>query len=139
MSLMEWNDKLSVGVQLIDDDHKRLVGMVNELHDAVKAAKGKEALGKVLDGLVSYTKTHFGHEEVEMAKFKYPKAPEHIKEHVNLTKQVLDVQAKYKAGNHAVLSMEVMAFLRDWLLKHIQASDKALGDYLKAQKTKKVA
>lgn len=139
MALMEWNDKLSVGVDVIDADHKRLVELVNELHDAVKAARGKEALGKVLDGLISYTKTHFGREEAEMARTKYPKASEHIKEHVNLTKQVLDVQAKYKAGNHAVLSMEVMAFLRDWLLKHIQASDKALGDHLKAQKTKKVA
>jgi hemerythrin len=139
MPLMEWNDRLSVGVEMIDSDHKKLVGMVNELHDAVKAARGKEVLGHVLDGLVAYTKTHFGHEEVEMAKFKYPQAPDHIKEHVNLTKQVMEVQAKYKAGNNAVLSMEVMAFLRDWLLKHIQASDKALGVYLQKQKEKKVA
>jgi hemerythrin len=139
MPLMEWNDKLSVGVAMIDSDHKHLVGLVNELHDAVKAAKGKEVLGKVLDGLVSYTKTHFGREEVEMAKFSYPKSSEHIREHTNLTKQVLDVQAKYKAGNNAILSMEVLAFLRDWLLKHIQASDKALGEFLKAQKAKKVA
>ncbi len=139
MPLMEWNDKLSVGVDAIDSDHKHLVGLVNELHDAMKAAKGKEVLGKVLDGLITYTKTHFGREEVEMAKHAYPKASEHIREHTNLTKQVLDVQAKFKAGNNAVLSMEVMAFLRDWLLKHIQASDKALGDFLKVQKTKKVA
>jgi hemerythrin len=139
MPLMEWNDKLSVGVAAIDSDHKHLVGLVNELHDAVKAAKGKEVLGKVLDGLITYTKTHFGREEVEMAKFSYPKSSEHIREHTNLTKQVLDVQAKYKAGNNAVLSMEVMAFLRDWLLKHIQASDKALGEFLRAQKAKKVA
>lgn len=139
MSLMEWSDKLSVGVDAIDTDHKHLVGLVNELHDAVRANHGKEVLGKVLDGLISYTKTHFGREEAEMAKYKYPKAPDHMKEHTNLTKQVLDVQAKYQAGNNAVLSMEVMAFLRDWLLKHIQASDKALGDFLRAQKTKKVA
>lgn len=139
MPLMEWNDKLSVGVDAIDSDHKHLVGLVNELHDAVKAAKGKEVLGKVLDGLIAYTKSHFGREEVEMGKTHYPKANDHIKEHANLTKQVLDVQAKYKAGNNAVLSMEVMAFLRDWLIKHIQASDKALGEHLKAQKAKKVA
>lgn len=139
MSMMEWNDKLSVGVEAIDADHKHLVALVNELHDAVKAAHGKEALGKVLDGLIAYTKSHFGREEAEMAKFKYPKAPDHIREHVNLTKQVLDVQAKYKAGKTAVLSMEVLAFLRDWLIKHISASDKALGDFLKAQRTKKVA
>lgn len=139
MALMDWNDRLSVGVEIIDSDHKKLVAMVNELHDAVKAARGKEVLGKVLDGLVAYTKTHFGHEEAEMARTKYPQTAEHTKEHVSLTKQVLDVQKKYQAGNTAVLSMEVMAFLRDWLLKHIQGSDKALGTFLTAQKNKKVA
>jgi hemerythrin len=136
---MDWNDKLSVGVDMMDNDHKHLVGLVNELHDAVRAARGKEVLGKVLDGLIDYTKTHFAREESEMAKFKYPKAPEHIKEHTALAHQVLDVQAKYKAGNTAVLSMEVMAFLRDWLLKHIQSTDKALGTFLAEQKKKKVA
>ena len=138
MGLMEWNDRLSVGVDMIDTDHKRLVAMVNELHDAVRAARGKEVLGKVLDGLVDYTKSHFGREEVEMKQFNYPKAADHMREHAALAKQVLEVQAKYKAGNSAVLSMEVMAFLRDWLLKHIQGSDRALGVFLIDQK-KKVA
>jgi hemerythrin len=139
MALMEWNDRLSVGVDMIDSDHKRLVAMVNELHDAVLAARGKDVLGKTLDGLITYTKTHFAREEAEMAKFKYPKAADHLREHALLAKQVLDVQAKYRAGNSAVLSMEVMAFLRDWLLKHIQASDRALGVFLIDLKKKKVA
>jgi hemerythrin len=139
MALMEWNDRLSVGVDMIDSDHKRLVAMVNELHDAVLAARGKDVLGKTLDGLITYTKTHFAREEAEMAKFNYPKAADHLREHHLLAKQVLDVQAKYRAGNSAVLSMEVMAFLRDWLLKHIQASDRALGVFLIDQKKKKVA
>jgi hemerythrin len=139
MSLMEWNDRLSVGVEMIDTDHKRLVAMVNELHDAVRANKGKETLGKVLDGLIDYTATHFGREEVEMKKFKYPAAQAHLAEHAALVKKVLEVQAKYRSGNGAVLTMEVMAFLRDWLLKHIQGTDKALGAFLSAQGAKKSA
>jgi hemerythrin len=139
MALMEWNDKLSVGVDMIDGDHKRLVAMVNELHDAVRDARGKDVLGKVLDGLVAYTRSHFGREEAEMTRFKYPKAPEHFREHEALAKKVIEIQAKYRAGNTAVLSMEVMAFLRDWLLKHIQGTDRALGVFLIAQKTRKVA
>lgn len=139
MALMQWNDRLSVGVEMIDTDHKKLVSMVNELHDAVAAARGKDVLGKVLDGLVDYTKSHFGREEAEMKKFGYPKAAQHAQEHAALARQVLDVQAKYRAGNTQVLSMEVMAFLRDWLLKHIQGSDRALGVFLMEQKKKKVA
>ncbi len=139
MALMDWNDRLSVGVAMIDSDHKHLVGLVNELHDAVRAAHGKDVLGKVLDGLITYTKTHFAREEAEMARTKYPQAADHFKEHQLLTKQVLDVQAQYKAGNHAVLSMQVMAFLRDWLLKHISQTDMKLGQWLQQQGAKRVA
>ena len=55
MPLMNWTDKLSVGVAVIDDDHKKLVGMVNELYDAMQSGRGKDSLGRILDGLVQYT------------------------------------------------------------------------------------
>jgi hemerythrin len=56
---MTWTDKLSVGVGVIDDDHKKLVGMVNELYDAMQAGHGKEKLGRILDELVKYTNIPF--------------------------------------------------------------------------------
>lgn len=133
MPLMEWNAKLGVGVRAIDDDHQKLVGMVNDLYDAMRTAQGKEVLGKVLDGLISYTKTHFAREEQLMAIHKYPQADAHHKEHVALATKVLEVQAKFKSGNTAILSMEVLNFLREWLIKHIQASDAALGAFLKSK------
>jgi hemerythrin len=130
---MTWNDKLSVGVNVIDDDHKKLVGMVNELYDAITAGKGKEALAKILDGLVNYTKVHFDREEQFFAKTAYPAAAARKKEHDDLTKQVLEVQAKYKAGTVACLSLEVMNFLKNWLVNHIQGSDKKYGPHLNAK------
>ena len=138
MALMDWNDRLSVGVKMIDDDHQALVRLVNELHDAVSAARGNAALGKVLDGLISYTKTHFGREEAEMAKFNYPGAADHKKQHLALATKVLEVQAQFKAGNHGVLSMQVLAFLRDWLLDHIGKTDMALGVFLKSKGQRRV-
>lgn len=133
MPLMEWNAKLGVGVRVIDDDHQKLVGMVNDLYDAMKSAQGKEVLGRVLDGLISYTKTHFGREEQLMSLHHYPGADAHHREHVALATKVLEVQAKFKAGNTAILSMEVMNFLREWLIKHIQVSDQALGQFLRSK------
>ena len=130
---MTWTEKLSVGVEVLDDDHKKLVGMVNELHDKMKAGHGKEALGKVLDELVNYTKFHFEREERLFAKTGYPAAFAHKQQHDDLTKQVLDVQTKYKGGAVATLSLDVMDFLRNWLVNHIQGSDQKYGPHLNAQ------
>ena len=81
MPLMEWNDKLSVGVAQFDNEHKKLVAMVNELFDAVQGGHGKEALGKILDGLIAYTKTHFANEERYFQQHGYADYAQHKAEH----------------------------------------------------------
>ncbi len=133
MALMTWNDKMSVGVAMIDDEHKKLVAMLNELYDGVQSGHGKDALGKILDGLISYTAGHFKHEEKLFADTGYPAAAAHKKEHDDLTKQVLDVQAKYKSGATGTLSLEVMNFLKNWLVNHIQGTYKKYGPHLNAK------
>ncbi|MGB8601663.1 MAG: hemerythrin domain-containing protein, partial [Rhizomicrobium sp.] len=71
MSLMHWNENLSVGVDSIDADHKKLVGMVNDLFDGVKEGKGIETVGHILDGLIAYTVEHFDREERYFAQTSY--------------------------------------------------------------------
>lgn len=133
MPLMEWNDKFSVGIEVFDSDHKTLVRMLNDLHDAVVAARSEAVLGKILRGLVAYTKTHFAREEQYMEKHGYPGLAEHRKQHVALTQQVLAVQQKYESGETTVLGMEVMGFLKDWLVKHIQGTDSGYSEFLRAR------
>jgi len=133
MPLMTWNDKLSVGVKVLDDDHKKLVGMVNQLYDAIQSGHGKDSLGKTLDGLIEYTKVHFGHEEQFFAQTSYAASADHKKEHDDLTRQVLDIQQKYKKGATGCLSLEVMNFLKNWLVTHIQGSDQKYGPYLNSK------
>ena len=123
MSLMEWTERMSVGVSQFDNEHKKLVQLINDLFDAVQAGRGREALGKVLDELIDYTKTHFANEEHYLKKFEFPGLDAHKQEHDALTKQVVDIQRKYHAGATAMLSMEVMSFLKNWLVKHIQGTD----------------
>jgi hemerythrin len=133
MPLMVWNDKFSVGVTVIDQEHQKLVGMVNELYDAVQSGHGKEVLGKILDGLITYTKTHFAHEEKFFAETDYPDRVAHKRQHDDLTRQVLDVQTKYRAGATGTLSVEVLNFLKNWLITHIQGSDKKYVPHLHAK------
>jgi hemerythrin len=129
MSLITWNDSYSVKIKQFDDQHKKLVQMVNELHDAMKVGKGKEVLGKVLDSLIQYTGTHFSDEEKLMVQHKFPEYETHKKEHNKLVLQVLDVQKQFHAGS-LTITQPVMTFLKDWLQKHIQGEDKKYGIFL---------
>jgi hemerythrin len=129
---MAWNSSLSVKVKQFDDQHMKLVEMVNELHDAMKEGKGTAILGKILNGLISYTGTHFANEEKMMVQHSYPEAVAHKAEHEKLVKQVLELQANFKAGK-AILTLDVMMFLKDWLVKHIQGDDRKYGTFLNSK------
>lgn len=128
MALMEWNPTFSVNVKKFDDQHKKLVELVNQLHDAMKAGEGNTMLGIVLQSLISYTSTHFAEEEKMMQANAYPDFTKHKAAHENLVKQVLDLQKKAQAGG-GVLTLTVMTFLKDWLVSHIQGEDKRYGQY----------
>ena len=132
MTLISWNNNLSLNIKEIDEQHKKLIGMVNEPHSAMGSGKGKETLGKVLAGLIEYTKSHFSAEERFMDRHQYPGYLKHKAEHDAFTKQVLDLQGKYTEGK-TVVTVEVMNFLKDWLTTHIQDSDKKYGPFLTAR------
>lgn len=123
MALFVWDDKFSVNVKEIDEQHKRLIGMINELHDGMKSGSGKTALAPVLKRLIDYTMYHFSTEERYMVQHKYPGELAHKAEHKKFTDKVIDFHKKFESGSLAV-THEVMTFLRDWLTNHIMVTDK---------------
>jgi hemerythrin len=129
MAIMEWSPTFSVKIKKFDDQHKKLVELLNQLHDAMKAGQGNAALGMVLQSLISYTATHFKEEEQVMQTHGYPDFSHHKAEHEKLVKQVLELQKKFQSGG-SVLTLTVMSFLKDWLTTHIQGEDKKYGVYL---------
>lgn len=128
MALIAWSDALSVNVAEIDRQHQKLIGMVNELNDAMKIGKGKEALNKILSGLVSYTVTHFKTEENYFDQFGYPDVDRHKKEHADFIEKVRDFKNKFESRN-LFLTIEVMNFLSDWLKTHIMGTDKKYSEF----------
>ncbi|TAN44797.1 MAG: bacteriohemerythrin [Nitrospirae bacterium] len=132
MALMEWSERLSVNLKEVDEQHKKLLALVNELHDAMKSGKGNEAIGKTLDSLMAYVKTHFDFEEKMMTKYAYPDYPAHKREHENLTTKAVDLQTQFRSGK-PVLSLEVMSFLQNWLTNHIMNTDKKYSPFLKGK------
>lgn len=131
MALMQWSQMFSVGVTQFDNEHKKLVDLLNNLHDAMKAGKGNDVIGKTLDGLISYTATHFASEEKLMQQHNYPAFAKHKTEHISLTNQALQIQKDFHAGK--ALPSNLLQFLKDWLLKHIGNEDKLYGPFLNSK------
>ncbi|SRR5690606_18011607 len=123
MELIQWTEQYSVGHPLIDSQHKKLVSLINELHNAMRTGRGKSVLQKILDDLVFYTKVHFSTEENMMMKANYPGFTEHKEEHDKLTATAVSFQTAFKNGS-AVLTIQVMDFLKSWLIDHILGTDK---------------
>ena len=129
MALITWTDALSVNIKEINEQHKKLISMINELHSAMGSGKGKDAMGTILGNLVEYTKTHFAYEEGLMQKHNYPGYLNHKSLHDALTKKAVDLHTSFKEGK-TLVTVEVMNFLKDWLSNHIQDTDKKYGPYL---------
>lgn len=132
MSLFQWNDSYSVNISSIDEQHKTLFWLINKLHNARMEGKGSDVIGEILKELIKYTQSHFALEEQFMKKHNYPEYEQHKAIHDDLVKKVLDVKAKFEKGDNN-LSGEVFSFLRDWLVNHIQGTDKKYAPYLKKQ------
>jgi hemerythrin len=128
MSLIKWNDSFSVKVAEIDKQHQKLIVMINELNDAMRQGKGKDVLGKIINGLVEYTATHFKTEENYFKQFNYPQALAHKKEHDAFVQKVSEFKDEFEKGKIS-LTLEVMKFLSDWLRNHIKGTDKHYSQY----------
>ena len=133
MPLMTWNKELDLGIPSIDDQHKKLVKLLNELFDGMQAGKGRDVLGHVLQGLAAYTASHFRYEEDIFSKTGYPERLGHKHEHEKLIKSVEELQAKHVAVGAGALTIETMHFLKHWLTGHIQGSDRRYAPYLIAK------
>ena len=120
--LIPWTSTLATGVKIIDTQHKMLFDLVNKLYVAMRSGQGNAVLEKILDELANYTVMHFATEEKYFDQFGYRDSVAHKKIHKELTAQVVDYIGKFKSGEVA-MSMDIMAFLRDWLVNHIGMTD----------------
>jgi hemerythrin-like metal-binding protein len=129
MPFMSWNDRLMLGIGAVDDDHRKLVEILNALYDGVEAGLGKGALGRLLDELMSYTQYHFAREEALFARYDYPNALEHSFEHAMMAEWCAETQADFARGALTAPSLQVMSYLKDWLFDHIMNSDQRFGEW----------
>ncbi|XZG71349.1 bacteriohemerythrin [Chitinibacteraceae bacterium HSL-7] len=125
--LIEWNDSLSVGIQEIDEQHKVLVELLNQLYTAIHERHAREACHDILRQLVEYTRIHFAVEESLMRILGYPDYEPHKAKHEALIDQIHQFEQRVAAGE--AVSFELLHFLRNWLTGHIVEGDMRYVDH----------
>ncbi|MBF0107788.1 MAG: bacteriohemerythrin [Magnetococcales bacterium] len=128
--IMPWSDKLLVGIVTFDNDHKRLVALINELYNGMNRGMGRSALGQILQELVDYTATHFKREEEAFDRTHYPDTEAHKLLHARFVDQVLAFHKQFNEGG-AFIDMKLVKLLREWLIDHIMVTDKAYAKHLR--------
>jgi hemerythrin-like metal-binding protein len=127
---VEWKKEYSVGIDSIDRQHKKLVNLINHLQTAVDYSTGEEFEREALDELVDYTKTHFSYEEGLMEQNGYPDFEPHKAQHIKMIRQVESVIAEYEENKENAMQ-GALDFLRDWLINHINGTDKQYSKFLR--------
>ena len=134
MQTIEWNETLSVGVDLIDEQHRMWIERFNNVAHAIAERHGAETVSNTLGFLVDYTEEHFATEEARMAEMQYPDAASHKAKHDELRKTLDDLVQDFREdGPTEELAIAVDTFLGNWLLTHIREVDSMLGAFLVAQ------
>ena len=128
MTLIDWDESMSVNIAEIDQQHQQLIAIINDLFDAMTEGKGKDVLEEIVNGLISYTQLHFKTEEQYFDRFGYPDSNSHKIEHADFIQKI----SSFKEGvdrRQLGLSSEVLNFLSGWLKNHILKTDKKYSVY----------
>jgi len=136
MEKMNWREAYATGIRVIDDDHKMLFSIVNNLVSEVNAETASESrqIESLLEALVEYVDSHFAREELFLEQYGYPRLNEHRDGHDALRHQIDAICYDYHAAPEKIDLKKVCAFLMTWLSEHILESDMDYVPYLVGEK-----
>lgn len=129
MDYFSWNPQYNVGISKIDEQHQKLVKMINEFYVNMNTKPKKENMSQLLKGLKDYTVYHFETEENLMNLYHFEGMSGHQKEHQEFISQINDYYERF-INDQLIISIEITNFLRDWLIRHINGSDQLFGEFL---------
>jgi len=132
---IKWSKDYEVGIEEIDDQHHILVNTLNEANELLTKDYSLENLQNITKDLLSYALYHFETEEELMQEYNYEEQRpneynSHMKQHRDFSSKVVAVRDSLRAGN-LIEQEELISFLLNWLVNHINNTDKKLGAYLK--------
>jgi len=130
MVLIEWSDELELGIPEIDQQHKKLVDILNGFYTELEKGHQKEAVEYFLKSLEDYLHYHLDYEEKFMEEKGFPEIENHKKVHQMFKNLYAEEKQRYLDGDEKALR-ELVAFAFSWLFSHIMKTDKKYAEYLK--------
>ena len=133
MSVIEWSNTYVLGIEQIDEHHRHLIDLLDTTYNVFVSHGQKVEVGKVLEALIDYAIYHFAAEERLMAQCDYSRAADHLEQHEDFVKRVKTQQREFHDGR-GTLSLELIVFIKEWLLDHILETDRHLANAIKAKR-----
>ena len=131
-STLAWNDDLALGVPVMDDDHKRILELVQALFNVLLNRASESLVNDAVLELVNHTCAHFEREERAMVENHYPEYAQHKAEHTKLTEEISKIIALVKQENSPTISEPLLNFMAEWVVLHTKGADRKFARYLKA-------
>jgi hemerythrin len=131
---IRWDDKFSVGIPLIDEQHKMLIQRVNDLANAIERHQSVGEIVRVLGFLIDYAHFHFATEEKHMIEHDYPGLTDHTRQHEEFKTTLNHLTEDFEEeGATQALADSINTFLTHWLITHFQEVDREFGKFLLAK------
>jgi hemerythrin len=130
MTLITWQPQFNLNINIIDQQHQMLVAMINDLYEAFSSGKDRQILAKLINKLGVYAAMHFAREEHYFEVLSYPDSEGHLQEHSSFDEKVCLFEDDFNSGKQD-LTINVLKFLSDWLVNHINGSDRKYAPFLK--------
>ncbi len=129
---IKWNDSYSVGIESIDNDHKKLLSMTNQLQTAAQYSTDDSMIENILNDMMYYTQYHFSREESLMQQCNYPGLDDHKRLHKAMITQISKFIDEYRIEKTKTID-DVTQFLKTWWINHINGNDQDYSPYLKGK------
>jgi hemerythrin len=128
----DWDALMGIGIERVDDEHRELVDRINDLGQAMKRGKGREAMAALLEYLERYIREHFAYEEALMQRTGYPGYAEHKARHEDFRRELAARSAAFaRTPDDRLVTIDIHGWLMGWLQDHALNVDARMGDYLK--------
>lgn len=133
MALIKWRSSYATGISPMDEQHKKIIELINKLYTILREDKDHETLTAILEDMDSYAIVHLRMEEDLLIKYNYPDTLEHREKHLEYLTAIKELTTKLdqQDGDKKKLAQEIYKYLRDWWLDHIVEIDTKYGPFLK--------